>query len=177
MASYRCPLCGKTMNRDLAVFMDHTNQHVIDKIKVAHPEWVTADGGCKPCVEYYQSQLSGDFSDRNIGPGERRKRVFLGWIMLMAGLFGAVIMIQLHVPPLGRLSLFFPFFLSAFGFIQACEKTCAWLALSGQKNMDSGVSKIKDHEVSGILRRRGLIIFLKSVVAAVVLTAIFSFIR
>jgi hypothetical protein len=67
-------LCEKTMERNLVLYLDHTQAHIIDRIKEEHPEWVEADGVCAPCAEYYTRQLSGELETANIGPGERRKR-------------------------------------------------------------------------------------------------------
>ncbi len=57
MSAYMCPVCTLEIPRDLALFLDHTNQHIIDAIKKQHPQWVTSDGICRKCVEYYQSQF------------------------------------------------------------------------------------------------------------------------
>ncbi len=54
MAHYQCPLCDKLMERDLLVFNEHTNQHIMDTIKKDHPDWVTKDGACKKCCEHYK---------------------------------------------------------------------------------------------------------------------------
>ena len=43
----------------MLVYLDHTNQHVIDLIKHDHPNWAEKDGICKPCVEYYQHEING----------------------------------------------------------------------------------------------------------------------
>ncbi len=57
MASYKCPVCEEIVQRDLIVFLDHTNQHILDKIRERHPEWATPEGICPKCVEYYQKLL------------------------------------------------------------------------------------------------------------------------
>lgn len=57
MAGYQCPVCSNEIPRDLAVFLDHTNEHIIDAIKKQNPKWVSSDGVCKRCVEYYKSQF------------------------------------------------------------------------------------------------------------------------
>lgn len=57
MATYRCPVCQEEMPRDLVLFLDHTNQHIMDEIKRKYPHWVAADGVCRKCVEYFQSQF------------------------------------------------------------------------------------------------------------------------
>jgi hypothetical protein len=57
MAVYTCPVCSNEVPRDLVVFLDHTNQHIFDEIRKAHPELVDQDGICKGCVEYLQGQI------------------------------------------------------------------------------------------------------------------------
>lgn len=57
MADYLCPVCGKEMPRDLMVFLNHTDQHIVNEIKKTHPQWVDADGVCRRCLEFYRRQL------------------------------------------------------------------------------------------------------------------------
>ena len=166
MTGYKCPLCGKMMNRDLGIFLEHTNEHIIDKIKESHPEWIESDGACQMCVDYMKMELSGDVGKVNIGPGERKKRVTLGWAMLVIGVFLGSWMSQNKVPVIWRLMLLFPFFLASLGIIQACEKTCAFLAVMGRQNMDSGVLQMVDQKVISQLRWRGMLIFIKSLLLA-----------
>ena len=57
---YTCSLCGKEVQKDLLLFIDHTNKHIIDEIKKKHPDWVDDEGVCKPCEEYFERQLKGE---------------------------------------------------------------------------------------------------------------------
>lgn len=57
MQEYTCPVCGKKMARDLIPFLDHTNQHIIEKIKEKHPDWVSSDGVCDKCHEHLTKSL------------------------------------------------------------------------------------------------------------------------
>ena len=57
MSNYTCPLCGTETPRDLAVFLDHTNGHILDAIRKKHPEWTDAEGVCKKCEEYFKQQM------------------------------------------------------------------------------------------------------------------------
>lgn len=59
---YTCPICQKTMGRDLVLFLNHTDQHIVDQILKKHPEWAKKDGLCQPCVDYYKGQIRGDGS-------------------------------------------------------------------------------------------------------------------
>lgn len=60
MNAYHCPICGEKIQRDLALFLQHGNQHVIDSIRKAHPRWDKGDGVCAKCVDYYQKVLRGE---------------------------------------------------------------------------------------------------------------------
>ena len=57
MAAYQCPVCDNEIPRDLIIFLNHTNEHIIEAIKKQNPEWVASDGLCNRCVEYYESQF------------------------------------------------------------------------------------------------------------------------
>ncbi|MDP8292874.1 MAG: hypothetical protein RAP41_08050 [Candidatus Orphnella occulta] len=55
-----CPTCNKSMPRDLLVVIPHTEEHIIDVVKKAHPDWIEKNGLCKRCYEYYKKQLHPD---------------------------------------------------------------------------------------------------------------------
>lgn len=171
---YRCPLCDRELRRDLILFLDHTNQHVIDRIKLAHPEWVTEDGACKPCVAYYESELAG--AATNLGPLEVRKRVIQGTLALSLGVLAAIYLKLSEMPRGLRLGLFVPFFLGMFALIQAREKTCSILAERESKNMDSGTMPVENDALAKGLKEKGRRILLKSVLLAALTTAVFIFI-
>ncbi len=48
------------MSRDLLVVISHTEEHIIDVVKKAHPDWIEKNGLCKRCYEYYKKQLHPD---------------------------------------------------------------------------------------------------------------------
>jgi len=56
---YKCSVCGENIGQELLVFIDHTDQHIINVIKTKHPEWAEDDGMCKKCVDYYRKQIKG----------------------------------------------------------------------------------------------------------------------
>lgn len=60
MATYRCPICGEEMERDLILFLGHADEHIVEAVKKKHPEWVDQDGICAKCLDYYKGQLKGD---------------------------------------------------------------------------------------------------------------------
>jgi hypothetical protein len=57
MSTYKCPICQQETPRDLVIFLDHTDQHIIDEIKKQYPEWVNSDGMCQKCAEHYKGQF------------------------------------------------------------------------------------------------------------------------
>lgn len=57
MDAYTCGTCGKKVERDLVVFMKHTEAHIIAEIQKAHPEWAAKDGICPPCLDYFKKAL------------------------------------------------------------------------------------------------------------------------
>lgn len=73
MQHYQCPICGEKISRDLALFLDHGNQHVIDSIRKAHPEWDRGDGVCAQCVDYYQKVLRGEPVQSNSACAKKQK--------------------------------------------------------------------------------------------------------
>ena len=172
---YRCPLCGRKIGRDLALFLDHTNQHVIDKIKISHPEWVAADGICVPCMDYYKKALAGDPSIANIGPKERKKRTQKAFFLFAVALGLVFYFNQIHASAALRSLLFLPLFTGIFCALQAKEKTCAILAQAGTQNMDGGEEKISDPETAEILRLRGQKIWKYSFLLALATTVFYLF--
>ena len=171
-ANYVCPVCSRTMPRDIIVFLEHTDAHVIDKIKASNPKWAASDGICEPCVAYYRSQISAG-SDSNIGPEERKKRVRMGIVALNLSVLAEIYFVSQGFPRPLRLGLFIPLFLGMFGLIQAREKTCAVLAEMGTCNMDSGTKKIEDADIARALKKRGRAILMQSALAAIGLTLLF----
>lgn len=54
---YTCPTCGKAIDRDLLVFIGHTEDHIVEEIRKMHPDWKGDDGICAKCLEYYRNQI------------------------------------------------------------------------------------------------------------------------
>jgi len=57
---YKCSTCNKEIDGDLLVYVDHTEQHIMDEIKLSHPDWVEQDGLCQKCVDYFKGQMKGN---------------------------------------------------------------------------------------------------------------------
>ncbi|OGW82421.1 MAG: hypothetical protein A2Z83_03715 [Omnitrophica bacterium GWA2_52_8] len=168
MADYVCPLCKRRIARDLVLFLKHTDQHIIDQIKISHPEWVETDGTCGPCAEYYRNQLTMGNGQLNIGPHERQKRVAFGVMALGAGVALTAFLFLTSAAPASRWVLALPFTGAALGFIQARKKTCAFLAIAGLQNMDKGQSAITEAEAVKALKGRGYLILVQAVATGVI---------
>ena len=50
---YNCTACGQKVPGDMMIFRDHTEKHIVDLIKVDHPEWTEKDGICQKCLQYF----------------------------------------------------------------------------------------------------------------------------
>ena len=57
---YKCAVCGDRVSDDLKTFVQHTEGHITDLIKLKHPDWVQKDGLCHKCLEYYKKQIKGE---------------------------------------------------------------------------------------------------------------------
>jgi hypothetical protein len=174
-ATYTCPLCGNEMSRDLELFMDHGQSHIIDQIKKEHPDWVSEDGVCKPCAAYYEQQLSGDPEIENIGPAGRQRRVITGIIALIIGFSQALALLATDVAALWRLTLVLPFFIGAWTISQAKGHTCSVLAELGTRNMDQGTEPIDCPDLKKAIRARGRKILAQSALIAFSVGILFYF--
>ncbi len=56
---YKCSTCKEDIDGDLLVYIDHTEGHIMEEIRLIHPEWVEDDGLCQKCVDYYKNQMKG----------------------------------------------------------------------------------------------------------------------
>ena len=61
--TYKCSVCGESVEDDLLVYINHTEKHIADEIQANHPDWAGEDGICNKCVEYYRKQMQGESSE------------------------------------------------------------------------------------------------------------------
>lgn len=92
----------------------------------------------------------------NIGEKEKRKRLTLGWMMLVVSIISFFTLRNTS----GRPLLFIPVFFSCLGFIQVKQKMCVFYGLRGTQNMDAGEKKITDPSLAGVLRKTSMRILL-----------------
>ena len=169
-AIYVCPTCGEKMERDLLLFIRHTDVHVVDELKKKNPKWITDDGFCPKCLEHYKASLRGDEVLVNIGGAELTKRrvVAVVGLLVSLGLFFALS--HYNAPRPYRLFLFLPLFAACFGFFQQQKSHCAILGMKGARNMGHGEEAVTDEVLKLRLRREASRILFVSLVVALALT-------
>lgn len=113
----------------------------------------------------------------NLGPKQKKLRLFFGTLMFLLASGIAVGMVWLEVPSFFRGIVFPPFFAAMLGFFQAKERTCVLYAAQGVQNLDQGPEKIQNPELADRLRRQGQKILVRAVFIALALTALCIFIR
>lgn len=52
-------MCKQKVAGGLVPLTEHTERHIVDLIKIKHPEWIEDNGVCKKCLDYYKQQLKG----------------------------------------------------------------------------------------------------------------------
>jgi 5-methylcytosine-specific restriction endonuclease McrA len=57
---HTCSVCGEKIEGGVTAFIDHTEAHIISRIKETHPDWVEDDGLCARCLDYFRKQLKGE---------------------------------------------------------------------------------------------------------------------
>ncbi len=138
MQTYTCPTCGEKMERNLSLFMDHTEKHIVDEVRKQNPAWVTKEGFCHKCLEYFKNQIhhSGKMPEgTNLDPGGVRQRLVLGVFGYAAGI-GAFLWLHANQPAKPAWLILFPiFFMGTLGFLQAKRKLCVVIAQKQEEVM------------------------------------------
>lgn len=171
MSVYVCPTCGEKMDRDLLLFIQHTDAHVVEELKKKNPQWITEEGYCPKCLEHYKASMRGEQVVANIAGGEVTKRQAVALVGLLLS-FGSFFAMTMSAAPRGyRLALFLPIFLTMFGFFQAKKSHCVILGMRGVRNMGHGEEPLADAGLKERLRRESFHILLLSLALAAALTA------
>ena len=171
--TYICPTCGSRMERDILLFYRHTDQHVVDELKKQNPQWISDEGFCPKCLDFFKREMGkGDPSLVNIGVGGARRRTILGIVASGVAITALVALYSQDAPKPWRLALFVPFLGAMLGFIQARERICVVLGGKGVQETDKGEGPIGDKMLDKALRRASNQILLLSLALAAVLTAI-----
>ena len=106
----------------------------------------------------------------NIGPEQRRRRLRGGLISLGLTAAIAVVLLANDAPRLLRLVVFLPACAAGIGLFQAQAKTCVSLAARGTRHMDEGERRIVDAGELHAVRAQSRGVYLKTLVAAIVVT-------
>lgn len=56
--NYHCPVCSAKIERELEIFLAHTDLHIFDVLQKKHPEWFACGGFYDTCEAYYRDQLT-----------------------------------------------------------------------------------------------------------------------
>lgn len=109
----------------------------------------------------------------NIGPAERRKRRYAGYVGFLAGAAVVVAVPLLELDPIWLLASAAPFYGGFLGILQARESFCAGFGLAGVYDVsDDGTDRIEvpDAAARRADRTRSLVIQLQAVALGVVLS-------
>ena len=111
----------------------------------------------------------------NIGGGEIRRRLFMGYLGLIITI--AVIVFTIIFDP-GQLRalVFFPALLMGITFFEAWDKTCIINAYFGIKNLGQKNQRERDLNSLIIQRTQSVKIIIKSIITAGVITVIIYFV-
>ena len=111
----------------------------------------------------------------DIGGGEIRRRLFMGYLGLTLTI--AVIVFTIIINP-GQLRalVFFPALLMGITFFESWDKTCIINAYFGIKNLGQKNQKERDFNSLKIQRTQSVKIILKGIITAVVTTVITYFV-
>lgn len=141
MQTYTCPTCGEKMERDLSIFMEHTDRHIVDELKKKNPAWITPDGFCAKCLEHYKMARQG-VDTANLDSAGVWQRVVVGGVGFGAAALAWFWIGSAQAPRMARLVLFPLFFLGLLGFLQARKKLCVVIAQRQSEAMRRQASKI-----------------------------------
>ena len=114
--------------------------------------------------------VSRDVCIPNIGPAERKKRLWAGAVILS---LAVIIALALAFAPLDRawrLLSFVPFWAGATSLFQVYEKTCVALASRGVKNLDTAEERITNTAELDQVKRQARRVRFEGLVVAALLT-------
>ncbi len=174
-AIYVCPTCGERMERDLLLFMQHTDAHILELLKKSHPDWITHDGYCPKCLAHYQAAKRGEKIVVNIAGREVSKRQGMAGISLALSLILSLILIRSGAPHFYRILVFLPLFATALGYVQAKKNHCVVLGMRGVRNMDHGEEPVTNVAEKTRLRQESVRLLVISFFVAAILTVVLHY--
>ena len=111
----------------------------------------------------------------NIGGGEIRRRLFMGYFGLILTI-AVIVFTIIFNPGQLRALVFFPALLMGITFFEAWDKTCIINAYFGVKNLGQKNQREKDLNSLIIQRTQSVKIIIKSIITAGVITVITYFV-
>lgn len=108
----------------------------------------------------------------NIGPKQRRKRLFMGLAMHTITILVSAAFIHYGLGLWWKATLFVPFFIGFLGLIQAQKKVCVMYAQQGTRNMDAGTEKIEEQDLICRIQKKARGIYIISILSAVFMTMV-----
>ena len=111
----------------------------------------------------------------NIGTGEIRRRQAVALFGLFLTIFSITTLLATDQNKSARLSIFIPSMIFSIGFIQSRSKFCLAYGLAGTFNFDrlGKISKVESAEDRTADRKTAVLILIKSVALAALITAVF----
>ena len=107
----------------------------------------------------------------NIGGGEIRRRLFMGYLGLILTI-AVIVFTIIFNPGQLRALVFFPALLMGITFFEAWDKTCIINAYFGIKNLGQKNQRERDADSLIVQRLQSVKIVVKAVLSAAILTAI-----
>jgi len=111
----------------------------------------------------------------NIGGGEIRRRLFMGYLGLILTI-AVIVFTIIFNPGQLRALVFFPALLMGITFFEAWDKTCIINAYFGIKNLGQKNQRERDLNSLIIQRTQSVKIIIKSIITAGVITVIIYFV-
>jgi hypothetical protein len=111
----------------------------------------------------------------NIGTGEIRRRQLVALFGLFLTIFSITTLLATDQNKSARLSIFIPAMIFSIGFIQSRSKFCLAYGLAGTFNFDrlGKISKVGSAADRAADRKTAVLILIKSVALAALITAVF----
>ncbi len=108
----------------------------------------------------------------NIGPHERKKRLWIGSVILAVAAAAALALTFAPIERPWRLLVFVPFWAGATSLFQVYEKTCVALAARGTRNLDTAEERITNVAELTQVKLQARRVRLEGLAVAMLLTAL-----
>ena len=160
------------MQRDLLLFVRHTDAHIVEELKKSHPEWITNEGFCPKCLAHYKGAMRGEKVVANIAGTEVTKRRWMAGISLAVWAALFFFLVSTGASRVYRTFLFVPLFAMSLGFFQAKNRHCVVLGMKGVRHMADGERAITDKaEKLRLQKISARILFMSWLVSVLLATA------